>query len=148
MCFYILYVCIWFRHPSDGTNHTFDKPEYNSGFGPSTVVRVAGCRERGLGFGNYGLRFGVWGSRFSDLWVSELSFGSTAIWLTRTKPLYETWGTPFSFLLRGFVSDFSGEGPSEAPVCRDKASEAWQNKQTPEEQSMNDSDWPHPRPQA
>ena len=32
-------------------------------------------------------------------------------------------GTPFSFLFRGFVSDFSGSGPSEAPVFRDEAPE-------------------------
>ena len=29
-------------------------------------------------------------------------------------------GTPFSFLFRGFVSDFSVSGPSEAPVFRDE----------------------------
>ena len=32
-------------------------------------------------------------------------------------------GTPFSFLFRGFVSDFSVSGPSEAPVFRDEAPE-------------------------
>ena len=54
--------------------------------------------------------------------------GQQAYGLQGPRPLYETRGTPSSFLLRGFVSDFSGEGPSEAPVCRDQASEAWQNK--------------------
>ena len=33
-------------------------------------------------------------------------------------------GTPFSFLFRGFVSDVSVLGPSEAPVFRDEAPEA------------------------
>ena len=32
-------------------------------------------------------------------------------------------GTPFSFLFRGFVSDFSVSGPSEAPVFRDETPE-------------------------
>ena len=32
-------------------------------------------------------------------------------------------GTPFSFLFRGFVSDLSVSGPSEAPVFRDEAPE-------------------------
>ena len=31
--------------------------------------------------------------------------------------------TPFSFLFRGFVSDFSVSGPSEAPVFRDETPE-------------------------
>ena len=64
MCFYILYVCIWFRHPSDGTNHTFDKPEYLRQFriwsiNSSVEWRAVGRGVWGLGIMAYGLGLGV-----------------------------------------------------------------------------------------